>query len=261
MPCRTVCERLVNLDGLPSKNNWPDVSEHERTRMLHTELTGLARSSPPMCRGGPSVGHLRRVGRASAADEPPAVTRMVALSRERGRSPRSGRLALEDRSDPSLRRVRPVASGVVDAAHARSARTGPRCARARGRGHGLGYAARGRGDVPAAHRAARGVGGCRALRAHRTARRSSRRWCSTSSRSSCESNHRTAPQPRVLLALHELRSGEGRPLLLLHGLGERTPDRVPAYVEAWDGPVFGLDFTGHGAFDETDRWWATRPRS
>lgn len=31
---------LVNLDGLPSKNNWPDVSEHERTRMLHTELTG-----------------------------------------------------------------------------------------------------------------------------------------------------------------------------------------------------------------------------
>jgi pimeloyl-ACP methyl ester carboxylesterase len=31
---------LVNLDGLPSKNNWPDVSEHERTRMLRAELTG-----------------------------------------------------------------------------------------------------------------------------------------------------------------------------------------------------------------------------
>ena len=31
---------LINLDGLPSKNNWPDVSEHERTRMLHTELAG-----------------------------------------------------------------------------------------------------------------------------------------------------------------------------------------------------------------------------
>lgn len=30
---------LVNLDGLPSKNNWPDVSDHERTRMLHEELT------------------------------------------------------------------------------------------------------------------------------------------------------------------------------------------------------------------------------
>ncbi|WP_208028228.1 alpha/beta fold hydrolase [Rhabdothermincola sediminis] len=31
---------LVNLDGLPSKNNWPDVSDHERTRMLHDELSG-----------------------------------------------------------------------------------------------------------------------------------------------------------------------------------------------------------------------------
>jgi pimeloyl-ACP methyl ester carboxylesterase len=52
---------------------------------------------------------------------------------------------------------------------------------------------------------------------------------------------------RACLALHELRAGEGRPLLLLHGLGERTPDRVPPYAEAWDGPVFGLDFIGHGA--------------
>jgi pimeloyl-ACP methyl ester carboxylesterase len=31
---------LVNLDGLPSKNNWPDVSDHERTRMLHQEIAG-----------------------------------------------------------------------------------------------------------------------------------------------------------------------------------------------------------------------------
>ena len=38
MPHRVTA--LVNLDGLPSKNNWPDVSDHERTRMLHTELTG-----------------------------------------------------------------------------------------------------------------------------------------------------------------------------------------------------------------------------
>ncbi len=52
---------------------------------------------------------------------------------------------------------------------------------------------------------------------------------------------------RACLALHELRSGDGRALLLLHGLGERTPDRVPAYATAWDGPVYGLDFTGHGA--------------
>lgn len=51
---------------------------------------------------------------------------------------------------------------------------------------------------------------------------------------------------RIDLALHRLRDGEGRPLLLLHGLGERTPDAVPAAVAAWPGPVHGLDFTGHG---------------
>lgn len=53
---------------------------------------------------------------------------------------------------------------------------------------------------------------------------------------------------RIDLALHRLADGEhptARPLLLLHGLGERTPDRVPTWVD-WSGPVFGLDFTGHG---------------
>jgi len=52
---------------------------------------------------------------------------------------------------------------------------------------------------------------------------------------------------RARLALHELRGGEGRSLLLLHGLGERAPDDVPPYLDPWDGPVFALDFTGHGA--------------
>jgi pimeloyl-ACP methyl ester carboxylesterase len=49
------------------------------------------------------------------------------------------------------------------------------------------------------------------------------------------------------LALHLLREGWGRPLLLLHGLGERTPERVPTHLAGWDGPVYGLDFTGHGS--------------
>jgi pimeloyl-ACP methyl ester carboxylesterase len=52
---------------------------------------------------------------------------------------------------------------------------------------------------------------------------------------------------RAQLALHELRGGDGRSLLLLHGLGERAPDDVPPYLDTWDGPVFALDFTGHGA--------------
>ena len=35
---------------------------------------------------------------------------------------------------------------------------------------------------------------------------------------------------RINLAVHELRAGGDRPLLLLHGLGERTPSKPPNYV-------------------------------
>lgn len=52
---------------------------------------------------------------------------------------------------------------------------------------------------------------------------------------------------RVTLALHRLRAGPGRPLLLLHGLGERSPATVPAGVAPWPGPVHALDLTGHGS--------------
>ncbi len=31
---------MINLDGLPSKNNWPDLADHERTKMLRSELEG-----------------------------------------------------------------------------------------------------------------------------------------------------------------------------------------------------------------------------
>ena len=51
---------------------------------------------------------------------------------------------------------------------------------------------------------------------------------------------------RADVALHQLAEAEGRPLLLLHALGERTPSELPAHLPEWDGPVFGLDFVGHG---------------
>jgi pimeloyl-ACP methyl ester carboxylesterase len=54
---------------------------------------------------------------------------------------------------------------------------------------------------------------------------------------------------RIDLALHHLSAGSGGdlPLLLLHALGGRTTQQVPfAVAQQWDGPVFGLDFTGHG---------------
>jgi len=51
---------------------------------------------------------------------------------------------------------------------------------------------------------------------------------------------------RVELALHELKSGNGRPLLVLHGLGLRSPSSLPTELDPWPGPVYALDFTGHG---------------
>jgi pimeloyl-ACP methyl ester carboxylesterase len=52
---------------------------------------------------------------------------------------------------------------------------------------------------------------------------------------------------KIDLALHRLRDGVGRPLLLLHGLGESSPALVPQWAAGWPGPVAALDFAGHGA--------------
>ena len=53
---------------------------------------------------------------------------------------------------------------------------------------------------------------------------------------------------KIQLALHQLRAGDGRPLLLLHGLGEQSP-AARAGVGRRRGPArcTALDFTGHGA--------------
>jgi pimeloyl-ACP methyl ester carboxylesterase len=51
---------------------------------------------------------------------------------------------------------------------------------------------------------------------------------------------------KIDLALHTLRDGAGRPLLLLHGLGEASPAKAPHWTDQWTGPVVALDFTGHG---------------
>ena len=50
---------------------------------------------------------------------------------------------------------------------------------------------------------------------------------------------------RVSLALHQVRAGEGRPLLLLHRLGESAA-AVSRLEVGWRGPVWALDFSGHG---------------
>ena len=52
---------------------------------------------------------------------------------------------------------------------------------------------------------------------------------------------------RIQLALHQLRAGNGRNLLILHGLGDSAARLAPPSPDVWPGPVFALDFTGHGA--------------
>lgn len=51
---------------------------------------------------------------------------------------------------------------------------------------------------------------------------------------------------KIALALHELRASGGPRLLVLHGLGEHSPEEVPEWAEPWPGAVWALDFTGHG---------------
>ena len=51
---------------------------------------------------------------------------------------------------------------------------------------------------------------------------------------------------RIRLALHTLVEREGPGLLLLHELGGRSPELLPPELGAWPGPVYALDFTGHG---------------
>lgn len=56
---------------------------------------------------------------------------------------------------------------------------------------------------------------------------------------------RTLQHARVSLALHELQPAQGLPLLLLHALGGSAED-FRAAPPVWPGPVYALDFCGHG---------------
>ena len=69
-----------------------------------------------------------------------------------------------------------------------------------------------------------------------------------------------APPQQVELALHELRAATAARSCCCTGWASGRRPRCPPTWPTWPGPVWGLDFTGHG--DSSARWVAaTSPRS
>src|SRR5439155_14846169 len=202
----------------------------------------LARPPPHDGRRPAQAGHARRAGPPPGPHEPAPVPRVAAVPRHGGGPEGRRRVALEDRRGPPHGRVRAVPQPVGPGSPARARPTPPRHPRTPARADGLGDGVQDARASPAARRPAADLRGRRSLRAHRAAPPGRRpgprvRGVTTLLRHS-----------KVDLALHELRPGRsaGRPLLLLHGLGERSPVAPPAGTDGWPGPVVALDFTGHG---------------
>ena len=62
--------RLVNLDGLPSSNHWPDVSDRERTRMVQTEIAKWLDHRRAAASGRRKAGALDELARRRARMNP-----------------------------------------------------------------------------------------------------------------------------------------------------------------------------------------------
>ena len=254
---------FVNLDGIPYQSRIPDVAEHIRTKMMADEVAGW-------------LEHRRRTSTAARASRArstswptrrarmnprlsPEWLRYLAVGR---RPPGRRRLALEDRPDDALRRLRPVAPGVDAAATARAVDAVPRRPRPPARGDGLG------------HRPGAG--------AARSCRRAGAARSSTTSATSCTSRRRTWSPSSVLdhvgsepvMAHHARRAqpGDASPCTssaratggrccCSTGSARRRPTTCRRGSTRGPGPVAALDFTGHGRVDDPASAAATRPRS
>ncbi|MEZ5249784.1 MAG: alpha/beta fold hydrolase [Ilumatobacteraceae bacterium] len=229
---------LINLDGIPYKRAIPGASEHERTRMAASEITGW-------------LDHRRRT--ATSERKPGTLDE---LARRRGRmNPRLsfewlchlvtvGAFEHEDgwrwKIDPSMRfggfgpwrpewtitrlpDCRCPSSASSDASRRRWG--GARCRTTCTRTCPRAVAARCWTTSP--------------LRPHRAARPRGRDGARLPGRCvvTGAGSHRIAmlTHNKVQLALHELRGGTGRSLLLLHGLGEQSP------LPCRPGPTRGRD--------------------
>src|SRR5690606_27342787 len=207
------------------------------------------RPPPPRRHPPAQAGHDRRAGRAAQPHEPAARPGLARVPRHDRRPARPRRVAVAHRPGHADGRLRALAPRVGADAPARPRHAGARRPRPRPRAHGLGHPGGGRRAAPAAGRAGRGPRRRGPLRPHRAAPPHRRPDPRAPGARPVSAPVTRLQHGRVTLALHHLSDGEGRPLLLLHGLGERTPDAVPERLAGWPGPVVGLDLTGHGASD------------
>ena len=235
--------KLVSIDGLPSRRPAPDIADHERTRLLADEVSALARPPPPRRRSlerkpGTPEELARRRGRMN-----PRLSRewLLYLVSVGARHDADG---WRWKIDPALR---PGGFGPWRPEWTLGAAAGPlgpaaRAPRLGERAHGLGHDARrscGRFLPPEARIVTFPETG-HFIHIERP-REVAELVLEFLARVTQRLRH-----SKIELALHRLRDGNGRPLLLLHGLGERSPAAPPAILAPWPGPVFALDFTGHG---------------
>jgi pimeloyl-ACP methyl ester carboxylesterase len=273
MPHR--CSHLVNMDGLPSRRNWPDVAEHDRTRLLSSEVRGWLdhrrATATKVRRPGTLEDLAARRGRMNTRLSQAWLEHLVTVG---AREDEDGwRWKLDPglrmggfgpwRPEWSMMRMPGLAMPVLGILGLEAevmgwgtqpddvlawAPSGARLVPLKGVGHFVhieqpdlvaALVLDFLGDPPAAPEGGWAPGAVAATSASR------RRPVAGLARADGATT--TLAHHRSRLALHRLRDGVGRPLLLLHGLGEQTPEDVPWFAAEWPGPVFGLDFTGHGA--------------
>lgn len=248
--------RLVNLDGLPSRRTWPDVPDHMRTKLLAGDLASwldIRRGAVDAIRKPGTIDELAaRRGRMNPRLSPEWLRYLVTV----------GAIQYDDgwrwKIDPTMRmggfgpwrpewsmrrlsglgmpvlamlgmEVELMGWGTQPEDVERDLPAGGRLVALDGAGHFV--------HIEQPERVAELV-----LDFIEPTRTTSSPRPNTAPLETVRLRHN-----RIDLALHKVRDGEGRPLLLLHGLGEKSPATVPDHVAPWPGPIWALDFTGHGA--------------
>jgi pimeloyl-ACP methyl ester carboxylesterase len=277
MPHR--CSHLVNLDGLPSRRNWPDVAERDRARLLTSEIHAWLDHRHVAATKARRPGTLDELAERRSKMNPrlPMGWLRYLVSVGARHDDDGWRWKLDPglrfggfgpwRPEWSMMRMPGLAMPVLGVLGMeveamgwgtqpddvmRWSPPGARVVPLEGVGHFVHIEQPGLvsslvldflGDPPPAPPG--GWNGGVEVPAVAPAR-----WPADDVARNGDGDTTTLPHHHAALALHHLAPGRddgARPLLLLHGLGERTPATLPPLASSWPGPVYGLDFTGHGA--------------